>query len=175
MRATGFFLVCSVALAGCQTSVLTPAPVQIASTFNPVEAAFIKKSGSVTIEGHAFLRQKTGGTVNAAGEIVRLIPATAYARERFAKLYGQAKFVAASNYPKTQDTDPRYIDYIRTTKAESTGRFTFDNVAPGSYFISTQVTWQKEGAVFSDGGAIYETVTITGRETDPVMVIVSGN
>ena len=107
--------------------------------------------------------------------MVRLIPATAYARERFAKLYGDAKFVPASAYPKTQATDPRYGDFIRTTKAESTGRFTFENVAPGSYFISTQVTWQKEGALFPEGGALYETVTLTGREADAVTVIVSGN
>ena len=174
MRKIASLILLASLLSGCQTT-LTPAPVQIAATFEPAEAAYIKKQGGGTIEGHAFLRQKTGGTVNAAGEIVRLIPATAYARERFAKLYGDRKFVAANAYPKTQDTDPRYIDYIRTTKAESSGKFTFEHVAPGSYFISTQVTWQKEGALFQEGGAIYETVTLTGKEADAVSIVVSGN
>lgn len=177
MRKTGFVIIFSILLASCQNTVLapTPAAVPINAAFNPAEAAYIKAKGQGTIEGHAFLRQKTGGTINAAGEIVRLIPATNYARERFAKLYGEAKFVPASAYPKAQTTDPRYGEFIRTTKAESTGRFVFDNVAPGTYFISTQVTWQKEGALFPEGGALYETVTLTGKETDPVKVIISGN
>ena len=174
MRKTGFILIFGAFLAGCQ-SVSAPSTVQIASAFDPQEAAYVKQKGTGTIEGHAFLRQKTGGTVSAAGEVVRLIPATAYARERFAKLYGDRKFVASSDYPKTQTTDPRYPEFIRTTKAESTGRFTFGNVAPGSYFISTQVTWQKEGALFADGGAIYDVVTLTGKEGEAVQVVVSGN
>ena len=164
-------LAMALALAGCQSS----APiVAINSSFDPAAAAYVKKRGEGTIEGHAFLREKAGGTVNAAGEVVRLIPATAYARERFAKLYGERKFVPVSAYPKAQETDPRYADYIRTTKAESTGKFSFDHVAPGSYFISTQVTWEKSGATSPEGGALYETVTLTGKEDEAVQVVVSG-
>lgn len=161
----------ALALAGCQSTAPT---VAISSSFDPAAAAFIKKRGEGTIEGHAFLRQKAGGTVNAAGEVVRLIPATAYAQERFAKLYGDKKFVPATAYPKAEETDPQYGVFIRTTKAESTGKFSFDHVAPGSYFISTQVTWQKDGAFHSEGGAMYETVTLTGKEDEAVEVVVSG-
>lgn len=164
-------LAIGLALAGCQSA----APiVAISSSFDPAAAAYIRKRGEGTIEGHAFWREKTGGTVNAAGEVVRLIPATAYARERFAKLYGERKFVPASAYPKAQDTDPQYADYIRTTKSESNGKFSFDHVAPGSYFISTQVTWEKAGAFSPEGGALYETVTLTGKEDEAVAVVVSG-
>ena len=163
----------SLAMAGCQTA-SAPPPVAINASFDPAEAAFIKTKGRGTIDGHAFLREKSGGTQNAAGEVVRLIPATAYARERFAKLYGDRKFVPVFAYPKTQDTDPRYPQFIRTTKTESNGKFTFDNVAPGTYFISTQVTWLPSGALLQEGGAIYELVTVTGKEEDGVEVVVSG-
>ena len=163
----------SLALAGCQTA-SAPPPVAINASFNPAEAAFIKTKGKGTIEGHAFLREKSGGTQNAAGEVVRLIPATAYARERFAKLYGDRKFVPVFAYPKTQDTDPRYPEFIRTTKAESNGKFSFANVAPGTYFVSTQVTWQPAGALVQEGGAMYELVTVTGKEEEAVEVVVSG-
>ena len=170
-----FFSICLVALvlAGCQ-SASAPAPVAINASFDPAEAAFVKAKGKGVLEGHAFLREKSGATQNAAGEVVRLIPATAYARERFAKLYGERKFVPVAAYPKAQETDPRYPEFIRTTKTESNGRFAFKNVAPGTYFISTQVTWQKSGDLAQQGGAIYETVTLTGKEEDPVEVVVSG-
>ena len=94
-------LAMAVGLAGCQSA---PPIVAINSSFDPAAAAYIKKRGEGTIEGHAFLREKAGGTVNAAGEVVRLIPATAYARERFARLYGERKFVPVGAYPKATIT-----------------------------------------------------------------------
>jgi len=158
------------ALAGCNSA---PAPTR---PFDAAEAAFIRKEGAATIDGHAFLRDRTGqgNTRNAAGEVVRLIPATAYARERFTQLYGASKFLPASNIPK-YEADPDYVAYTRTTKAESSGRFTFDHVAPGTYFVTTQLTWKQKDAFLSEGGAMYEEVTITGRETQPVKVVLSGN
>lgn len=144
--------------------------------FDPAEAAYIKKEGKGVIEGHAFLRDKTGQTNTraAAGEVVRLVPATAYAKERFARFYGGAKFVPAGAIPKI-DPDPDYAAHTRTTKAETTGRFTFDRVAPGTYFVTTQLIWKPKDAFASEGGAMYEEVTITGRESEPVKVVLSGN
>lgn len=144
--------------------------------FDAAEAAYIKKQGNATIEGHAFLRDKHG-QVNvrfAAGEIVRLVPATAYAQARFANFYGGSKFVPAASIPKFEP-DPDYAAYTRTTKAESTGRFTFGNVAPGRYFVTTQLVWKPKDAFLSEGGAMYEDVTVTGKETGPVKVVMSGN
>lgn len=172
MRRPSPLIALALMLAGCQTA--TAPTAQINASFDPAEAAFIKQKGRTTIDGHAFLREKSGGVQNAAGEVVRLIPATAYARERFAKLYGDRKFVPATAYPKADQTDPRYGDYIRTTKTEANGKFSFANVAAGTYFISTQVTWQKSGDLLPQGGAMYEEVTVTGREEEAVDVVVSG-
>ncbi|MCP5810058.1 hypothetical protein NL321_28340, partial [Klebsiella pneumoniae] len=71
-------------------------------------------------------------------------------------------------------TDPAYGDYTRTTKAEANGRFVFDKVAPGDYFITTQVIWGDEDAFSREGGSVYDSVTVTGKETEPVHVILSG-
>lgn len=165
-------LALSLLLAACQTAA-PPPPLVGNAAFDPQEAAFIKARGKTAIDGHAFLRARDGGTQNAAGEVVRLIPATAYAQARFAKLYGAGKFVAAVNYPKPEPSDPRYGEFIRTTKTESNGRFSFANVAAGTYFISTQVTWQGNNDLLPQGGAMYEKVTVTGKEEN-VDVVVSG-
>ena len=143
--------------------------------FSTEEAAFIKKGGSGVIVGHAFRTKPSGVVVNAAGEVVRLIPATAFARERFANLYGKRKYIPHAAYPRDDDIDPAYSEYTRTTKAESNGRFVFDKVAPGTYFLTTQVIWGDEAAYSREGGSVYDSVTLTGKETEPVQVILSGN
>jgi hypothetical protein len=142
--------------------------------FSVEEAAFIKKAGTTTITGHAFRTKPSGAVVNAAGEVVRLIPATAYARERFENLYGKRKYVPHRAYPRDDNADPAYGEYTRTTKAESNGRFIFRNVAPGAYYLTTQIIWGDEDALFREGGSVYDSVTVTGRETEPLHVILSG-
>jgi hypothetical protein len=143
--------------------------------FDAAEAAFIDKPGKTTIAGQAFLPDKTGH-VNvrfAAGEVVRLIPATRYSRARLAQYFRGAKFTPAT-FASESDPDPEYLAHIRTTKAGSTGRFVFENVPPGDYFVSTQVVWKPDDAFLSEGGLMYEEVTVTGAETKPVEVVVSG-
>ncbi len=144
--------------------------------FDAAEASYIRAPGKATIEGHAFLRDEHG-QVNvrfAAGEVVRLIPATSYARARMAHYYGQKKFVPAMSVPKVEP-DPDYAAYTRTTKAESTGRFSFDHVAPGRYFVTTQLVWKPKDQLLPEGGAMYEEVVVTGSETEPVKVVLSGS
>ncbi|MGO4172970.1 carboxypeptidase regulatory-like domain-containing protein [Bosea sp. TAF32] len=143
--------------------------------FSTDEAAVIKKPGNGVIAGHAFRTKPSGTVVNAAGQVVRLIPATGFARERFANLYGQGKYVPHHAYPAADTVDPAYAEYTRTTKAEANGRFAFDKVAPGSYFVTTQVIWGDENAFTREGGLVYDSVTLTGKETEPVQVILSGN
>lgn len=160
----------AIALAGCQAS--RPAATV---AFSAEEAAFIRKQGTGVITGHAFRTRPSGTVVNAAGQVVRLVPATAFARERFAQLYGGRKYLPHSAYPREETVDPAYAEHTRTVKADAGGRFAFDKVAPGSYFVTTQVIWGDEDAFSRVGGSVYDSVTITGRETEPVHLILSGH
>lgn len=142
--------------------------------FDAAEAAFLDKPGKTTIQGQAFLPDKTGAHIHyAMGEVVRLIPVTSYAQARLDYYFHGAKFAPASSIPKN-DPDPDYLAHTRATKAGSTGRFAFENVPPGRYYLSTQVVWQPEQAFQSEGGLIYEEATVTGAETKPVEVVISG-
>ena len=165
-----YFLMCllaGVALAGCQTTAEQAVP------FDPKAAAFINVQGAGKIDGHAFYRSETGRVIYAAGEKVWLIPRTPYTDRRFQQLYGEGKYAQAKWLPTTE-ADPEYVKHTRSTKAESNGRFSFDRVGAGEYYVATVVTWRPEGAMFVSGGAIYEKVVLTGKETEPVKVIVSG-
>ena len=174
LRSFSFVAACalSVSLSACQSSgETTPGAVR----FDPALAAFINQKGKATIEGHAFLRKKNGVVVNAAGEVVRLVPVTPYAQERFRKIYGSRKFALALSATRPEPADPAYETYTRQTKAGANGKFTFENVGPGRYYVATQLTYSDSSRYFQDGGAIYDEVVVTGRETDPINVILSGN
>lgn len=162
--------VCLMLLTGCVGQ-----SVKIDSVFDPKAAEVIHKQGEGRIDGHAFLKKPNGYVMNASGEVVWLIPATPYARERMNRLYAGKKFMPANATNRAETTDPKFYEFTRKTKAESSGRFSFENVAPGEYFIVTNVTWKdSENDVFSRGGAIYETVTVTGKEEKIIRVVVNG-
>lgn len=157
------------ALAACQTT-----PQKVETAFDPKAAAVIHREGPARIDGHAFITRFDNRVMHASGQYVYLVPATAYARERFARLYGGRKFLPATS-GASMEQDAAYAQHIRKTKAESTGRFRFDNVAAGEYFVATNVQWKdSEDSFFSRGGAIYETVTVKGRPDEVAKVVVNG-
>ncbi|MEA2841499.1 MAG: hypothetical protein QOF41_2829 [Methylobacteriaceae bacterium] len=143
------------------------------AAFDAKAAAFIHKEGKTTIEGHAFIRRTDNTVENAVGQSVRLIPVTPYSEARFAQFYKGKKFLPAREIPKLE-ADPEYASYTRTTTSESSGRFTFDHVAPGKYYVATQVIYRPKGSFFSEGGALYDVITVTGKETKAIKLVLTG-
>ena len=186
MRSLFPALAFALALAGRQ-SVQTATPVA-SSSFDASEAAFSKTKGETKIEGHAFWRDDKGGAINAAGEIVRLVPVTAYSRERFAALYRGQRSIPASQISQAP-SDPQYADYTRTTRAESSGRFEFEGVAPGDYFVASQVRYKDKDSFVhlqsgafnqylrmgNDGGAMFEKATVTGKEEKAIKLVLTND
>ena len=166
----GLLAALAFALAACQST----EPAKISVAFDATEAAFIRKEGETRIDGHAFIKTPNGTAKNAVGEPVRLIPATAYARERVEKLSGGKKFLPAAPSRPAAATAPAYVEAQRVVKADSNGRFSFDKVGPGTYYLSTQIVWKPEGSFTTQGGAVWEMVTVTGKEDKPIKAIVNG-
>jgi hypothetical protein len=142
-----------IACGGCRT-------VEVGVVFDPQEAKFINEKGAGRIEGQAFLRQNGGGVVTAAGNTVYLIPATKYARERFAKIYnGQhVTYLGA----KVENTPPEYMALTRTTIADAQGNFTFEALKDGDYIVQTQVFWRVAGSALPEGGSLYAELQVRG-------------
>lgn len=145
--------------------------LSISNQFNPDEASHINRSGTASISGQAFLRTMVGEVRYAAGSIVHLVPASAYAKERFAKIYGTAK--CSRMEIDHSGTDKRYMSMQKETKANGEGRFRFSNLAAGEYFLVTYVVWQvpqgRYGAS-TEGCGMYERVTaVEGRDTEIIM------
>ncbi len=171
MRLIAVSLLCALALAGCATPKIEG---EGKVPFDARAAAYINALGTGVIKGQVFLPHPNGQNFYGAGETVRLVPATAYAAERFSRLYGGKKFVPVGSIPVITP-DPDYASYTRTTKAGAVGQFEFRDVAPGRYFIASQLIRQKTDSFLQEGGAFFETVTVTGSETAPLRVYVTGN
>ena len=128
-------------------SVLVPAtaeePLEIASSFDADEAAYIHQAGDNVIDGRVFVRLWSGEEVPCAGHTVQLVPQTALARERMDRLYGEAGLRRHVRNPvKLQKPDPRYWDYMREAPCDDQGRFRFEGVADGGYFVVGSVSWR---------------------------------
>lgn len=157
----------SIALTACQQT------GEIKSVFNAKEASYILKKGDAKIEGEAFLRRDLGRIVTGAGEKVFLVPATSYTLERFDLMFRGSK--RAYSGIAIEDTPSDYYTYRRDTKMDMSGKFVFENVAPGRYIVATRVVWtESEGYItFPQGGAVYDVITVEPGET--AKVILSGN
>lgn len=162
----------AVLCASCSSNSARP-PLNDTPAFDAKEAAYVLKQGRTLVAGEAFIIDGKGKAIYAAGETIRLVPATAYARARFRILYRGGTFIPANRIPRVTPA-PDYAKYTRTTTSNGRGKFEFDNVAPGEYFITAQKIVPQPGKFTSLGGAMYATVRISGREELPVKVVIVG-
>lgn len=130
----------------------------IDAAFNPKAGAYALKSGTGRIEGEAFLRRDYGRLVTAAGERVFLIPATAYAVERFDRMFGGERRSYFGN--TVEEPPPEYYNLRRETKVDMRGMFVFDNLSAGRYIVATRVFWTEPKSFFTHGGAMYDVVDV---------------
>ena len=66
-----------------------------------------------------------------------------------------------------------YSALVRTTKGDHEGKFVFDNVKPGRYYLTCLIAWRNAGEFVWQGGTVMEEVTVKPGET--VKVILSGH
>ncbi|WP_147306397.1 carboxypeptidase regulatory-like domain-containing protein [Methylovirgula sp. 4M-Z18] len=155
MRKILFATAVSVLLAGCNSGIGTRA----SADFDPQEAAFVRAPGNVTIAGNISAAAENGVEVSGANAVVRLIPVTAYARDRFNTLYAGRSFAPLSAGSRVPPADPAYAQYSRTVKSDFQGNYKFDHVGPGRYYVSAQVSCPA-AAKECAGGSVYNVVNV---------------
>ena len=163
-------LVASASLAGCAA---LGAQGMRPGTFEPLpfdeqEYATLEKVGTSTVTGQVFAKTRGGTVIKGAGNLVVLIPATAYGRQRVTEQVLGGKRAATPE-------DPRYVQYVHQTVADGDGRFTFTNVPTGKYFALSHVTWEApsnnryiESTI--EGGAVHAEIDVPPASNQAVML-----
>jgi hypothetical protein len=123
-RPLGPFLV--VALAGCAANP-PPAPRQV--SFDSTEYAPYSRSGTARITGQVLFRTETNEVKPGTGKKVILSPVTSYSTEWWVHevVGGQ----------RLQPGDARATPFQRTATADLQGRFRFEDLPPGEYYLAS--------------------------------------
>lgn len=154
-------------LSGCADDMIQR--VNLVSTFNAQQAESMLHDGDNTITGNAFMRQQGGGVITCAGSEVSLTPETAYATERIVHIYGNPNEGAARKGIIFYPDDPNYMRLMKTTKCDSQGNFIFENVADGSFYITTVVGWV-DGQNNTQGGSLMKRVDVKDGQSMKVIM-----
>lgn len=99
------------------------------------EYAPYARRGSATIQGVAYLETSSGRVILGAGSRVYLNPVTSYSREWFDRYVREGLLL--------EDPDPRLDRYVRETRANRYGRFRFEGVPAGEYYLASPIIWRE--------------------------------
>lgn len=150
----------SAILLGC---IHTPSPRL--AVFNEAEYAPYVGEGTVSIYGDAFLKTRGGDVKKGAGNEVFLNPVTSYSTEWFERtIIGGQPLEAA---------DPRALKYHRKTRADGDGKFEFEKLPPGEYYLACFISWEipgPYGSAQSTGGWVYAKVKLVPGERKKVVL-----
>lgn len=165
---------------GCYTAtnVRQPEPVRIETPFDPGAVAWAAERGENRIEGTALLRTVGGEPRTCAALQVALIPWSRYSGERMAHLYGSIKSGFNSRPPHGRfirwvNDDKAFYESVRATACDAAGRFVFDSLPDGEWFIEAVVTWEVPYHNFRggpQGGTLMQRVEVEGGQTVSVVL-----
>ena len=148
-------LITVVLLLGC--AVKSPAPIIHPRTASFIESEYAayENPGTATITGQAFLKTRGGDVKFAAGDEVLLAPATSYSSEWWQQTVLQGK--------RLSEGSARAAEFMRSTIADGDGRFRFDSLAAGVYYVATTVIWEvpTSGSTWErTGGTVGQQVSV---------------
>ena len=136
MRVLLLSALAAVLISGCAHRAPPPSFVPVTEAS---EAEYLPYSaaGSNVLTGQAFLTQKGGGVVKAAGRTVPLDPATETTGRNW---WWQAGRKWATRHVAPNSPTARQLR--RTTVADADGKFSFEGLPAGNYYVRTEITWE---------------------------------
>ena len=152
----------AVALAGGSAS--TAPSAQMTSPFNAGDVAWSRAPGTATVEGRAEIPAGGGATRTCAGGEAQLLPAGAYAAEMMRIVFGSeargyAPLASSPRYPANIAAD--FKSTVRRIGCDAEGRFRFDGVPAGRWYVFSNVVWPSSGAEAPpQGGALMQRIDV---------------
>ena len=152
-------------LSACATVAPSPPP-QWPPYSEASEAEYVAylKTGSGAIAGQAFLAQRNGGVVKGAGRVVTLDPATSIGNDWWSK--AGRLWVHRALVPPS----PGFAKVRRTTIADADGKFKFQELPAGAYYVRTEVTWEIGNYNPTQGGLVGQLVEVWDGQLKEVVL-----
>ena len=107
---------------------------QSTAPFVESEYAPYEGDGSSTICGQILLKTVAGVIVPGRVTEIQLIPDTTYSAELFNRGVIHEQLVSNMGFPS--------LKYNRMTKADDDGKFCFNNIPAGSYYLTSVIIWE---------------------------------
>jgi hypothetical protein len=122
------------------------------------------KAGTGKIIGQAFLKTIGGDVKYGAGNTVTIHPVTSLTTEWYDKVIVKGIPLVAG--------DPHTDDYRRQTIADAEGRFEFDGLPTGDYYVTCGITWgvPSDIGIQPTDGIAYAKVTVRNGATTKAIV-----
>lgn len=158
MRAFVVIVAVSLALSGCART-----PYTLQTQFDDGQMAWSKAQGAGTIKGQGFLKTVGGDVKTCAGSEAFLVPNNAYTQEM---ITGALKGGSLAN------RDERMSNYVRKTRCDAQGNFTFKSLPPGNWMVFTTATWGVPNGYFvsRQGGMVLNELVLADAETKEVIL-----
>lgn len=148
------------------------APSSRTAHFVPEEYAPYSGAGDAVITGQAFTKNSRGDVKFGAGDTVTLEPITSYSKEWWQRTALRGEDLEAA--------DPRASAFTRVATADAEGRFKFDELPAGEYYVDCRITWEARSSTLKDAYMETQGVCVgkrihvdTGESVDAVLVPVS--
>lgn len=140
-------------------------PLQLKSRFDPAQVQWVAQPGDAEVTGTAFLVLADGARKSCAGFKVELLPVADYSSERIGLTYGNnqaGQILLEQNPPAFTPDDPGYHELLLRSQCDADGRFVFEQVPAGEYYVMVFVIWTETGSDKSSrqGGAVMQRIRV---------------
>jgi len=146
------------------SSCAAPAPpAQMTLPFNASDVAWSRAPGTATVEGRAALPVAGEVPRTCAGGEAQLLPAGTYAAEMMRIVFGSDVRgfapLASSRYPTNIAAD--FGSTVRRIGCDPEGRFRFDGVPAGRWYVFSNVIFRAAGGETApQGGALMQRIDV---------------
>lgn len=140
-------------------------PYKRVAVYDEAEYAPYATPGTGSISGQAFVKTRGGDVKYGAGNIVYLNPVTSYSTEWFEHAVLQEQVATAA--------DERARKYCKEVRADGEGRFEFESLPAGEYYLACTIAWEVAGpyGLTPTGGVAHAKVQVAaGQHLKSVVV-----